>query len=165
MLEFSREEVVYVLRVTRGKHLSQCSRAWGRRGKQLEEEAETKQEQARVDDGIERVNLVTVARGLKAGEDYSVSAALALCNYMVRTELKGAGLVWLVDDLRVVRTLRYSAWCFAKAAHAGPAVLMVESAGALYTNRKPPCIRRQDYNANRIPGRRRKRPALGAQPA
>lgn len=165
LLEFSREEVVELLRVTREKHLSQCSRAWGRRAKQLEEEAEKADEDVRVNDGVERVSLVTVARGMYRGEVFSASAGLALCNFMVRQNLQGAGLTWLIDDLRVVRTVFGDSWRVAKAAQPGPAVQLVEAAGKLYSNKKPPCVLREEYNANRVPGKRRKKPVQDAQPA
>ncbi len=157
LLEFKVEEVAKVLRVTHGKHLSQCSRAWGRRARQLEEQAEKEDEQERVRERIERVNLVVIARGMNEGEPFSVSSALALCNFLLGANLKGAGMTWLTEGLQVARTLHPSSWQIAKAAHPGAAVALVEIAGRLYRTKKPPCIRRQEYNANRIPRKRRKR--------
>lgn len=165
LLEFSLDEIVEIRKATKDKHLVQSCRAWGRRAKQLEDEANCKEETQRAVEGIERVNLVALARGLRACEQFSVSEGLALCNHMIRKKFEGAGLRWLVESLQVVRTVFADRWRAAKAAKPGPAVHLVECGGNRYVVNKPPCVRNAEANANRIPGLRRNRSKGGARPS
>lgn len=97
LARYSRDEIVELWRVLKGRHMVQCCRKWGKLAKKLEaqaiEQAEAKAKEAG-DEQLELLRFVDLVKDVRAGKPDAVETCQQVIRYLVKTGLpKVAALV------------------------------------------------------------------------